>query len=151
MSPMHVSPMRGRGGGRVVPLAAMYGKIIITIVVLAIAWLVIRTRLRAGGRVAPPPTRRAPLVPPGVLQPLAYGLVSVMVAGTGLYLFQGWVAGREAVTVRVINANTGEGVTYQARREDVMGRSLRTLDGRRITLADVERMELHENPPGRAE
>ena len=49
--------------------------------------------------------------------------------------------------MRVINANTGEGVTYQARREDVAGRSFRTLDGRRITLADVERMELDEKIP----
>ena len=70
-----------------------------------------------------------------------------MIAGTALYLFQGWVTAREAITVRVINANTGEGVAYQARREDVAGRSFRTLDGRRITLADVERMELDEKIP----
>ena len=128
-----------------VPLVVMFGKILITVVVLVIAWLVIGTRLRAGGQVAPPPVRRDPLIPVGVLRALAYGLVSVMIAGTGLYLFQGWVAGREAITVRVINANTGKSVTYQARREDVAGRSLRTLDGRRVTLADVERMELEEN------
>jgi hypothetical protein len=125
----------------------MFGKILITVVVLVMAWLVIRKRLQTGGQVAPPPVRGDPLMPVGVLRALAYGLVSVMVAGTGLYLFQGWVTGREAVTVRVINANTGEGVTYRARREDVVGRSFRTLDGRRITLADVERMELYDKVP----
>ena len=125
----------------------MFGKILITVVVLVVAWLVIRKRLQAGGRIAPPPVRGDPLLPVGVLRALAYGAVSVMIAGTGLYLFQGWVSGREAVTVRVINANTGEGVTYQARREDVSGRSFRTLDGRRITLADIERMELEEKVP----
>ena len=122
----------------------MFGKILITVVVLVAAWLVIRKRLQAGGRTAPPPVRHDPLIPVGVLRALAYGVVSVMIAGAGLYLVQGWVTGREAITVRVINANTGEGVTYQARREDVSGRSFRTLDGRRITLADVERMELEE-------
>jgi hypothetical protein len=65
-----------------------------------------------------------------------------MVAGTGLYFYQGWQAGREAVTVRVVNANTGVAVTYRARREDVSGRSFLTLDGRRVTLAEVERLEL---------
>jgi hypothetical protein len=125
----------------------MFGKILITIVVLVMAWLVIRTRLQAAGRAAPPPARGDPLIPAGVLRALAYGVVSVMIAGTALYLFQGWVTAREAITVRVINANTGEGVTYQARREDVAGRSFRTLDGRRITLADVERMELDEKIP----
>ena len=122
----------------------MFGKILITIVVLVMAWLVIRTRLQAGGRAAPPPARDHPRIPAGVLRALAYGVVSVMIAGTALYLFQGWVTAREAITVRVINANTGEGVAYQARREDVAGRSFRTLDGRRITLADVERMELDD-------
>jgi hypothetical protein len=65
-----------------------------------------------------------------------------MLAGTGLYLFEGWEAGRRPVTVRVINANTGAVVTYQVSPKDVTGRSFQTLDGRRVTLADVERMEV---------
>jgi hypothetical protein len=32
--------------------------------------------------------------------------------------------------------------SYQARRDDVKGRSFTTLDGRIVTLADVERMVL---------
>lgn len=125
----------------------MLGKILITLAVLVGVWLVIRTRLRQGRRATQPPVERAPLVPAGVLKALAYGLVAVMVAGAGLYVFEGWQTGREATTVRVVNANTGQAVTYQARREDVVGRSFRTLDGRRITLADVERMELVEDLP----
>lgn len=65
-----------------------------------------------------------------------------MLAGTGLYLFEGWEAGRRPMTVRVINANTGAVVTYQVSPKDMTGRSFRTLDGRRVTLADVERMEV---------
>lgn len=129
----------------------MLAKIFLTVAVLLMAWLAIRARTRAGSRVAPTPVQNVPLVPAGFLRALAYALVVVMIAGTGLYLIQGWLAGREAVTVRVINANTGEGVTYRARREDVAGRSFRTLDGRRVTLADVERMELDEQVPARSD
>lgn len=132
-------------------MAAMFAKILLTVVIALIAWQVIRTRRRTRGQVVPPPMKDVPLIPAGFLRALAYGLVLVMMAGTGLYLFQGWIAGREVVTVRVINANTGEGVTYRARREDVTGRSFRTLDGRRVTLADVERMELDEQVPARSD
>jgi len=65
-----------------------------------------------------------------------------MLAGTGLYLFEVWEAGRRPMTVRVINANTGTVVTYEVSPKDMTGRSFRTLDGRRVTLADVERMEV---------
>jgi hypothetical protein len=125
----------------------MLGKILITLAVLVGAWLVIRTRLLQGRQATQPAVERAPLVPAGVPQALAYGLGAVMVAGAGLYVFGGWQTGRETTTVRVVNANTGQAVTYQVRRKDVVGRSLRTLDGRRITLADVERMELVEDLP----
>jgi hypothetical protein len=66
-----------------------------------------------------------------------------MIAGTGLYLFEDWEAGRRPVTVSVINANTGEVVTYQVSPKDLAGRSFRTLDGRHVTLADVERLEVY--------
>jgi len=48
------------------------------------------------------------------------------------------------VSVRVINANTGSSVSYQARRGDVKDRSLETVDGRRVVLAAVERLEFGE-------
>jgi hypothetical protein len=57
-------------------------------------------------------------------------------------LYLDYQAGREVVSVRVINANTGEATTYMARRADVRGRSFTTLDGRPVTLSDVDRMEL---------
>ena len=62
--------------------------------------------------------------------------------GSLLWLYLDYEAGREVVTVRVINANTGDVTTYEARRADIGGRRFTTLDGRPITLADVDRMEL---------
>jgi hypothetical protein len=65
-----------------------------------------------------------------------------MVAGSLFWLYLDWQESRELVAVKVINANTGEVTSYRARRADVEGRHFTTLDGRRVTLADVERMIL---------
>jgi hypothetical protein len=122
----------------------MFGKILITAVVILGAYLAIRTRLRSDQEsLATPPSRpREPFLPRGTLKAVAYGLMVTMVAGSLLWLYLDYETGREVVTVRVINANTGEVTRYQARRADVEGRRFTTLDGRPITLADVDRMEL---------
>jgi hypothetical protein len=122
----------------------MFGKILITAVVIVGAYLAIRTRLQSDQEslATPPPRPREPLLPRGTLKAVAYALMVTMVAGSLLWLYLDYEAGREVVTVRVINANTGEVTSYQARRADVAGRRFTTLDGRPITLADVDRMEL---------
>lgn len=50
------------------------------------------------------------------------------------------------VTVHVINTQTGERISYQARREDVQQNSFTTATGRKIFTAGVERIEI-EAPP----
>ena len=126
----------------------MFGKILLTAAVILGAYLVIRARMRRGREQprVPAAQPREPLVPAGAMKAIAYGLVAVMMAGSLLWLYLDYEAGREVVTVRVINANTGQVTTYQARRADVGGRSFTTLDGRPITLADVDRMELGAGP-----
>jgi hypothetical protein len=121
----------------------MLGKILLTLAVVIGAYFVIRARWqgRASTDRSPPPPR-TPLVPPATLRAVAYGLVAVMVTGSVLWLYLGWEEGHEVVAVRVINANTGGVTTYRARRVDIEGRHFTTLDGRQVTLADVERMEL---------
>ncbi len=124
----------------------MFGKLLLTLAVILGAYLVIRTRIQRGRAVAAasPPPAREPLMPAAALRAVAYGLVVVMVAGSLLWLYLDWEAGASVVTVQVINANTGDVTLYQARREHVEGRRFTTLDGRIVTLADVERMELAE-------
>ncbi len=46
------------------------------------------------------------------------------------------------VTVHVINTQSGERISYQARREDVQQNSFTTLSGRKIFTAGVERIEI---------
>jgi multisubunit Na+/H+ antiporter MnhB subunit len=122
----------------------MFGKILLTAAVILGAYLVIRTRMQRSREAAAVPAApaREPLVPAGTLKAVAYGLVVVMVAGSLLWLYLDYEAGREVVTVRIINANNGDVTTYMARRADVKGRRFTTLDGRPVTLSDVDRMEL---------
>jgi hypothetical protein len=122
----------------------MLGKILLTLAVILGAYAVIRARFRSidEGTRPQPPASPVPLIPAGTVRAVAYGLVAVMVAGSLLWLYLDWQARREVVAVRVINANTGAVTEYRARRADVEGRHFTTLDGRRVTLADVERMVL---------
>ncbi len=126
----------------------MFGKILLTAAVMLGAYLVIRARMERSRDtdLVPAAVRREPLVPPGTMRMIAYSLVTVMIAGSLLWLYLDWEVGRDVLTVQVVNANTGDITTYQARREDVKGRHFTTLDGRRVTLADVERMVLEGSP-----
>ena len=120
----------------------MIWKLLLTLAVLLGGWVFVRTRLRRA--VAPPewtPPRR-PRIARGRLRALAYGLAGLMLLGTGGYFYRGWAYGNQIVEVQVINAATGAVTPYQARRRDVDGRGFRTLDGREVRLADVERMVL---------
>ena len=49
------------------------------------------------------------------------------------------------VTVHVINTQTGARSSYQARREDVQASSFTTLEGRKVYVAGIERIEV-ESP-----
>lgn len=134
--------MHGSRGRTVLPYRPMFGKILLTLVVILGAYAAIRARMRRGSVSARPVPASSPLIPPGTVRAVAYGLVAVMVVGSLLWLYLDWEASREVVAVQVINANTGNISTYRARRGDVEGRHFTTLDGRRVTLADVERMVL---------
>ncbi len=115
-------------------------KFLLTLAVLLGAYAVLRARLRAErvARGLEPP--RPPLVPRGTVRLAAGILLAVMVLGTALYLIRGWLYAHEVVQVQVVNANTGRISLYEARRGGIQGRGIRTLDGREIRLADVERM-----------
>lgn len=127
----------------------MITKILFTAAVIAIVYLLARTRSRRSGALQRPRVRTlprsAPSAPavPGERLPryLAYALLGIMLAGSTVFIFMEWRDQYRVVTVRVINTNNGNSVTYQARRGDVKDRSLETIDGRRVVLAAVERLE----------
>lgn len=126
----------------------MLAKFLLTATVILVAWLVVRNRWRAEGD-APPRLRAAsharalaagPLMPRGAVKLAAYGLVLLMLGGTGFYLNQDWQREREIVQLQVVNVYTGETEHYEARRSDIDGRRFRTLDGRWIRIAEMERL-----------
>ena len=119
----------------------MFGKILLTLAVILGAYAVARARARPPLRRAPRPSDGRPFpAPPGPLRALAYGLVLVMVTGSLWWLYRDWEQGREIIQVQVINVHTGQVALYRARRADIQTRQFLTIEGHRVTLADIERM-----------
>ncbi len=115
---------------------------------ILVAWLVVRNRWRSSGselpRLADEPrsdsSESGPLMPRGAVKLAAYGLVALMLVGSAVYLFQGWQREREIVQLQVVNVYSGEVEHYDARRGDIDQRSFVTLDGRRVQIAEMERL-----------
>ncbi len=125
----------------------MFWKLLLTTAVILGAYLVIRARMERSRRPEPTAPAPAPWLQPGLVRAAAYGVLALMLGGTGLFLIRGWDEGREILQVRVVNANTGAEIDYRARRRDVEGRSFRTIEGQVVRLADVERMILTPAEP----
>jgi hypothetical protein len=126
----------------------MFWKLLLTAAVIFGAYLVIRARMQASETTKDAPPPPAPLVSRGAVRLVAYAVIALMLGGTAFYLIGSWESGREVLRVQVVNANTGAVIDYLARRRDVEGRGFRTLDGRVVRLADVERMVLVPAEPG---
>jgi len=131
----------------------MITKILFTAAVIAIVYLFASQKTRARGQI-PSPSRREAL-PKGTPAPeptaqlpryLAYALLGIMLLGSGSFIFLEWRDQYRVVSVKVVNTNTGRSETFRARRGDVEDRAFETLDGRRVVLSDVERLELSGTP-----
>ncbi len=72
----------------------------------------------------------------------AIGVVVIGLLGAGLYLYYQWQDNYQIVTVRVIDTRSGSEATYQAYKGDIDGRTFYTTEGRQVTLAEVERLEI---------
>ena len=77
---------------------------------------------------------------------MAIAVIVGAVAISGLYFYLEWQRANDEVQVRVVNSRTGAYQSYLARKVDVGARRFITLDGRQITIADVERLEIVDQP-----
>ena len=77
---------------------------------------------------------------------VAVAVIAGAVAIAGLYFYLEWQRANDEVQVRVVNSRTGAYQSYLARKVDVGARRFITLDGRQITIADVERLEIVDQP-----
>ncbi len=122
----------------------MITKLLLTLAVIAVAWLVVRNRQRRMSAMTAEPRLSAPprTPPSNVWRWGGYALGVVMILGSGLFLYMEWQDRYRVVTVSVVNTQTGERTDYQAHRMDVEARSFITLDGVEINVAATERIEL---------
>ncbi|QKQ27917.1 antitermination protein NusG [Candidatus Reidiella endopervernicosa] len=116
-------------------------KILFTVLVVIVVLLFVKSR--SSGRVAP---RAEPVTvekaPPSDLRIAAYIFIGLMMSVTVGILLLEWYNGSREVVIRVIDTRSGDYVDYQARRDDVARGSFTTVDGRKVYIADVERIEL---------
>jgi hypothetical protein len=75
----------------------------------------------------------------------AFSFMILMVLAAGVIVFFELKDDYETVTVHVINSETNARTSYEAQRQDVTEHSFTTLEGRKVFVADVERVEV-ESP-----
>lgn len=120
----------------------MIGKILFTIGVILLVALIWRTRRPRNGVVPaeprlvnPPRQRRWPI------RGLAIAVVCLMLAASAFLLYENWRDGAEVIYIRVVDAGSGRAAEYRAERGAIGEREFTTVDGRRIVLAETERLE----------
>jgi hypothetical protein len=75
----------------------------------------------------------------------ALAFMGIMVIAAGIIVYHDISAPPAVVTVHVINTQSGEKISYRAIKDDIQGDSFTTLDGRRIYVAGVERLEVESH------
>ncbi|MEO5329602.1 MAG: hypothetical protein H7829_15330 [Magnetococcus sp. THC-1_WYH] len=119
-------------------------KFILPLFLLGVVYFV--GRVHASRRRLPPPSvhevRPFLAFHQGPAGKIAIVLVISAVLSATWMIVSHWRETHQVVEIRVLDISTGKKTVYEARQGDVHGRMFTTLDGRSITLADVERMEL---------
>lgn len=119
----------------------MFLKLLLTALVIAGALLTLRMRNQRQYTASAAPLNASPGQRP-IHRILAAGVVLLMLAGAGLYLYHQWSDAYQVVTVRVIDTRSDRATTYRVYKGDIDGRTFVTTDGRTVTLAEVERLEI---------
>lgn len=121
----------------------MLTKILLTLTVIVVCVLVISARRNKpkGGGTGIAVNKEA-LERQKQLRQAAWIFMGVMVVAAGTMMTVELWDKNALVTVHVINTQSGERMSYQARREDVSQNSFTTVEGRRIFTAGVERIEI---------
>ncbi|MBF0109145.1 MAG: hypothetical protein HQL76_08225 [Magnetococcales bacterium] len=122
----------------------MFFKIILPLFLLAVVYFVGRAHARRrdlqyASAPAFPSLRENMKGPVGKI---AVILVASTLLSALWMIFSHWQDNATWVEVRVVDVKSGEKSYYEAQKGQIHGRSFTTRDGRRITLSDVERMEI---------
>lgn len=119
----------------------MIGKLLTLLVIGVMVWSLLKRR---GERIAVVATKTQPNSLQSDIRLAAYLFIGVMVViSAGMFYLQ-WRDEVREVTVEVVNTHTGGRTSYRARFGDIEGRQFTTLEGRSISAAESERMEVLE-------
>lgn len=124
----------------------MLTKILLTLSVIVVCVLVISARRKNPMIKSSIAVNKEALERQKQLRLAAWIFMGVMVVAAVIMMTVELWDKNALVTVHVINTQSGERMSYQARREDVNQNSFTTVEGRRIFTAGVERIEI-EAPP----
>lgn len=72
----------------------------------------------------------------------AFAFMLIMVIAAAVMIYVEVSDNYTTVTVHVINTQTGLRSSFEARREDVKASSFTTVDGRKVFVAGIERIEI---------
>lgn len=118
-------------------------KLLLTLLVIAGAVLTLRMRReREAAPSAAVSTRTSNKKFDTPIKIIAAGLAVLMLSGVGAYTYHLWQDSYRVVMVSVIDTRSGNLTQYEVYKGDVEGRQFITTDGRTVTLAEVERLEL---------
>ena len=123
----------------------MIGRILLTLAVIAIAYLFIRQRRLSEERENKPVTTARGKAQDELSQDLrmaAYMFLVLMVGiGGAVYYFR-WQDEHTILTINLHRENQAQPVSYQVYKYQLQERSFTTIDGTQVTVAGSERMEV---------
>jgi hypothetical protein len=115
-------------------------KILFTLLIVAGVYVLTAHR-RAANEPRPRAKASGPMAEDRTVRLALWFFVAMTVMGGLVYAWWEWQAAHRILDIRVIGSG-GEVATYRAYRSDVRGRRFATLDGRQVTIADSERIEI---------
>ncbi len=129
----------------------MFWKFLLPLLILGSFYTLGKRHARRGLQNNPHPSLTHPpsgLTPKSssLMQTTATTIVISVITLLAWFIFNYWQESRQVVEIRVIHVQTGKITLYQALKGKIHGRSFLSADGRQITLADVERLEVTKEP-----
>ncbi|MES9855348.1 MAG: hypothetical protein ABW166_01915 [Sedimenticola sp.] len=115
----------------------MFLKLLLTLLVIAGALIYVRQRNQPSPPRLPAEPQRSNLVKIAA----AVSVTLMLLGAVGYFYFQ-WQDNYQVVDLRVVDSRSGNETHYQAYKGDVEAREFTTTDGRHVSLAEVERMEV---------
>ncbi len=119
----------------------MLTKVLFTLAVIIIVAVVFRYKGEKSAASAPRRTASRPAQRGVQSRTVIYALLGLILAISVLLFVLHWQDQHEIVNIEVTDGG-GNTISYQAYKKSIEGRHFTTLDGRRVTLGDNDRVEM---------